>query len=259
MSGVSASKSKRVLKPVSPEMGIAGALEWLADSFRLPEGFTVAHIVRHGKQKTDAMTMTLASSNGQPDLTVRFAEQRDAARPDSLRLTLASETNGVVRMSYVGLAEASDVYTVMCLAANEAAAQDVRDETQGWLDAVADDAHPLTGWTLQKDHRYDTLMMLRAHKMFDRRTANALAANQLEPGRQHIMLVDSVTGWRYLRAGEVAAYIRHLIGPPPMSQPTLDARLAEIGVDRVRYEERRGRSHPSVVFYVLPDVEGEVA
>jgi hypothetical protein len=57
---------------------------------------------------------------------------------------------------------------------------------------------------------------------------------------------------RYVRTAEAAAYIRHVIGGPPLAQPSLDARMAEIGATRVRYEERHGTQHPSVVFYRLP-------
>lgn len=250
-----AAKSKRLLKPLHPELGIVGALEWLTDSFQLPVGYSVAHVVRHGRQRIDPLTIHITSGNGQPDWTVRFAEQRDTMRPGSLRNTLSSETDGKIRMPYVSEVEASDVFAALCLAASTASAQDARDETQDWADQVVDNAEPVHGYTLQKDGRYDALMMLVARGVFDVRRAKALLAGTLSPEQRQVLLVDKVTGWRYLRASEVATYIRLLIGPAPMAQPTLDARLAEIGIDRVRYEERRGRRHPAVVFYVLPDAE----
>ena len=58
------------------------------------------------------------------------------------------------------------------------------------------------------------------------------------------LVVDNA-GPRWIRSAELATYVRHVVGVGPISQSTLDARVAEVGVERERFEVRRGRHHPS--------------
>lgn len=246
-----AAKKERTLKFLDPDIGVHGALEWLGEAFNVPRGYQVTMVERNGRQKTDSVIAHVNGCNGDGPWRVRF-EQRDVVNPVTLRTTLTSETDGKIRMAHLTIPEACDVYAALCLAAGKASSQDIRDETRDWLEQVVRTADPLRGWTLSKEHRYDTLRALQLRGVFDARRAKAFVAGSDVP--MHVLLIDHVTHWGYLRSGEVATYIRHVISPAPMSQSTLDGRMAEIGVTRIRYEERRGRAHPHGVFYVLPEL-----
>ena len=65
-------------------------------------------------------------------------------------------------------------------------------------------------------------------------------------------MADSADSSRWVRVGELATYVRHLIGVS-IAQGTLDARVGEIGGERQRIEVRRADGHAAMVLYRLPN------
>jgi hypothetical protein len=97
-------------------------------------------------------------------------------------------------------------------------------------------------------------MAIRAGGEFTRPDALTL----LRPGgdehyqQRPTRFIDSETGEQWLRAGEMAAFIRWVLGVEPLSGRTLRSRLGEVGVVGRRFEDYRP-PHPKLNLYQLPE------
>jgi hypothetical protein len=141
--------------------------------------------------------------------------------------------------------------------ASVTANQDPRDEARDRIEQAEDAAVVIDGETLQGAGRLGALVALKRHGIFDRARAEGFIDARLRhdtPPPGPALLVDAQTGERWMRVGDVAAFLRYATGAPPMSQATLDGRLSAIGVERRRYAARRRSNgvHVAVKLYRLP-------
>ena len=101
------------------EASVFSALEWLGIALRLPRGYRVALVIRHGIGSDDPMTVLIdGHGDDQPSFTVRFEKQSQALRGSSLRAVIASSTRGRIRIPYYGERDATEIYVALCLAAD---------------------------------------------------------------------------------------------------------------------------------------------
>ena len=227
---------------------------YLTTAANLPVGYLVERCVRHGPEGTDAMVLVIRTPGDADDIRVRFEHQDHAGKASTLRSAMARQTSGLARMAHPSPAKAADFHTMCCALAAVQLVSTVADETRQCLGEFLRHTRPVAGFSLSRsEDRYDALQKLRATGEFERPQAQRMVRGELADDELPVVLIDKVTAERWIRAGELATYLRHVHGgfKGGLSQSTLDSRLAEIGVPRVRMEVRRGGEHPDLVLYRL--------
>jgi hypothetical protein len=245
-------ESKRQLSPLPGHGAVVEAFcDWLTKAVAPPPGWRVHAFVRAGRQRKDPATLILAK--GGQLRHFRFAEQRDLSVPGSMRASVYAACDGFCRMPALGKPELEDVWAALCSLAQVLADQDDRDEAREWVEGCMAIAQSVNGITFEPSGRYDALQFLRRRPVFTRRAAFELGDPSVPPDKivRPALVIDNA-GPYWLRALELATYVRHVVGVHT-SQSTLDARVAEVGVGREHFEVRRGKEHPELVLYRLSE------
>lgn len=236
--------------------------DYLTQAANLPLGYVVHDIERLGQYGSDPMIVTIRTPGDARNITIRFRNQRDASKPSALRGAFFEATAGASRMKYPKPAEASDFYGMVCALAQVTDDSTTADETAAWVSEYLTNADHLGGYTLTAIGVHDALEALRARREFTAPQARNWLAGMLAPGDRWTLFVDAQASTQWIRVGEFATYVRHIIGGVGrLGQHTLDALMKEIGSKRVRFEsDRRGRtadgrrvgSHPQLWLYRVP-------
>lgn len=219
----------------------------------LPARWSIERAHRWGPEAADPMVMWVRAPGRQHDYGVRWDHQEDAGRPGTLRATISRCTAGHARMRHPTGAQAQDFFTILCALATVDEKATVADETRAWLEDFTHQTRPIVGHSIADgERRYDALAVLRIRE-FTRPEAQALIRGDLDPDRRPALLVDDLTGESWIRTGELATYLRWVYGVKGgLAQSTLDARLAEIGVERVYCQVNRASGHQKLVLYCAP-------
>lgn len=229
--------------------------EWLTKMMGPAEGFLIEGFIRHGRQRTDACELVVLAPGGRR-LRFEVAEQRFLSTSGSLRATVAGVTDGLVRPGQLSKPELEDVWVALVTLATVTANQDLKSEACDWLEQLEDAAERIQGHTLTQPGRVDALSRLvRYHTRFERLAALAYADPDVAPRDKPrpALLVDSVeVGVRWARVGEVACFLRHVIGTGSMSQTTIDGRLSPLGIGRRYFAERAVGGNVKADLYRLP-------
>lgn len=231
---------------------------WLTDALCPAEGDLIHGWERAGRNLTDPATLIVLHANG-ATTGYRFAEQRDLATPTRLRSAVFAETGGELRVP-AGLTkgELEDIWAALCALGKVLVDRDDRDEAREWVEALLERSDAINGITLEDPRgTYDAIVFLNARPRFDRLAAQMMLDPNLSPNRviKPALIYDSM-GPRWIRVGELQAYVRHVIG---IHGGSLTARMAEIGVERKTFEQRRGAHHPKVRVYRVPEGLGDPA
>lgn len=240
------------------DVPLAMIREYLTTAARLPNDWCIDRAERHGQHGSDPLTVTIRRPGDLDDVSVRFEAQRDCSKPGTLRGAFAEATKGQCRMKYPSPAQASDFYLMVCALADVGVVATTADETEGWLHQYLERAWLMTDMTLTPDCRYDALCALQGRREFDRVQAGRYIAGNLDEREHWLAIVDSQTDELWIRAGEFASYMRHVYGVGTLAQHDLDARIRELGGERLRLEEDRrhknGR-HIALIFYRFPSAQ----
>ena len=95
-------------------------------------------------------------------------------------------------------------------------------------------------------HRLDALQAITAREYFGRLQALAYCDHRFEGHRPRpLLFVDRETELRWVRVGELATFVRVVLGVS-MSQSTLDGRLGAVGVERHLFAARAGERYARV-------------
>lgn len=237
--------------PYLPDEQTPEALrEWLTLAFRPLKGYKLQGFERLGREKNHPATLTFR--NGREDRTYRFGRQGDLAGRN-MRTVVLAVTDGELQMPHLTGSEIEDVWAMLCTLGRVATEHDEVDEAREWIEALLPVTLPLVGYSLVSDSRHDALMALRHAGEFTRGDAEALRRGGDERYQQRpARLIDSQTGEQWLRAGEVAAYVRWVLGVEPLAHSTLRARLVEIGIEGRYFEDYRP-PHPKLALYLLSE------
>lgn len=248
--------SKRSTRKLDPlpghDAGTADLRAWLTAALGFPPGWTVWAFERAGSRLTDPATLIVHTAEGTLG-EYRFAQQRDLATSGRLRAAMFMECGAVCRLPALTKTELEDVWGVLCMLGRVIAEQDDRDVTLEWLEGLVSLADPVNGISLEDPAaRFDAIQYLKARPTFDRLSAALLHDPNVDPRRvvKPALVVDSA-GPYWIRPGELAAYVHHVIGAVEGSG-SLTARVGELGVTRHVFEVRRGDRHPKLVVYRLP-------
>jgi hypothetical protein len=222
---------------------------WLTMAFRPPQGWSVAGFERNGRNKNDACALVL--QNGREAKRLRFDRQRDI-RTDP-RGEVLGVSDGWLKAPHLTPGEIEDVWAALCTLGRVLSEHDEVDEMREAIESMLPATMPLPGYSLVPDGRHDALMALRQAGEFTRPDAEQLRRGTDERYQQRpIRFVDSQTGEQWLRAGEVATYLRWVLGVEPLSHASLRARLIEIGVVGRYFEDYRP-PHPKLSLYQLTE------
>lgn len=225
---------------------------YLTTGAGLPRGWSVDLVDRHGPHPSDPMTVLINVAGQNRPVRVRFEAAREASKPGALRSTFMEATRGMARMRYPKPAQASDYHAMLCALAHVSEDRSIADETTDWLQEYVETAVVLT-LDLDAEHRYDTLMALRRRGEFDTRRVRAWISGTLAEGQQHVVIVDGDDRC-WVRASELVTWVRHMRGVS-IAQHALDARLAEVDVERVPLEvdnRHKGFGKVRLILYRFP-------
>lgn len=226
--------------------------EWLDRALTPAAGYGVHNFLRHGRQRTDGCELVMIGPGGERP-SYEIPEQRLLSTPATLRATLVSVTDGLVRPRSLSKAEQEDIWIALVTLATVTANQSDKDEAREWLEATIEQAKPLTGFSLAPAGRPDGLRELLTRDKFDYLRARQFTDPQESEPPRPTLLIDSTTAERWMRVGDLAAFWRHVLGVGVMSQPTIDGRLSAIGVKRHEYPVKIGRSPRTVRLYRVAD------
>jgi hypothetical protein len=70
--------------------------------------------------------------------------------------------------------------------------------------------------------------------------------------RRPVRFVDKHTDEQFIRAGETATFLWHVVGVRELTRPGLRARLAEIDIEAQRFEAHQA-PHPKLTMFRLTD------
>jgi hypothetical protein len=223
--------------------------DWLNLAFRPGDEYRVDVFERAGRQRADPCSLTFRS--GRDTATYRWSLQSQLIGPQ-LRANVLAITDGWCDMPHLTGSEQDDVWAALVKLGKVISEVDDRDEARKWVQNILDAASPLRGYTLVPDGRHDALMALRNHGEFKRPDAELFVRPSEENGlRRPVRFVDEKTGDQFIRAGETITFIRYVAGERNLQGSTLRARLAEIGVEAVRFEHHLN-PHPKAILYQLP-------
>jgi hypothetical protein len=244
--------TKRILPPLPPFGAPLGAQrEWLTRALNPPDEFVVDDFRRFGRNREDPCELTLRAPGG-GRLSYEFPTQRGLSTPGALRAAITAASDGLLRMPKLTTPELEDIWTGLCSFARISVDHKESDEAYEWLSEIKDAADPLTDHTLEQPGRLDALLALTQRRLFDRQAARELLdPNAITPPRP-TLLIDSQTGLRYMRVGEVVCFLRQIIGIPSTGQPRIDSRLEQIGVERLFYEVKNAGARAKAQLYRLP-------
>lgn len=241
-------RSRGTLPPLPRGRDLDLIRAWLTLGFRPGDEYQVDTFERAGRLRTDPCSLTFRS--GRDTVTYRWASQAEL-RGSQLRGNVLAITDAWCDMPRLTESEQDDVWAGLVKLGKVVSETDDRDEARKWIQQILDAASALRGYTLVPDGRHDALMALRNHGEFTRPDAEQF----VHPGeensvRRPVRFVDEKTSEQFLRAGETATFVRHVIGERSLHYSTLRARLAEIGVAAIRFEHHLS-PHPKAVLYQL--------
>jgi hypothetical protein len=228
-------RTRRTLREL-PDHGEAPAewRNWLTEALAPEPGYKVEKFLRHGRQRTDTCELVLVDRDRKRH-TFEIEEQRFLSTPSSLRAAIAAATDGRVRPRRLTQAELEDVWIALVSLATVTANQSVKDETRERLEQTIEQAEELTGLSLIAAERPRAFEALLARNQFDYLAARRFTDPTTTMPPRPVLLIDSRTGERWMRVGEVATFWRHVLGCEAIAQPKIDGRLAAIGVRRHEY------------------------
>lgn len=249
------STTTRKLPPLPGHGTTLGDLrQWLTTALGPPPGYILQDFTRAGRQKTDPCELVLEAPGG-GRVAYRFNEQRELSTPSSLRAAIAAVTDSLCRVPALTRSEQEDIWIGLCALAEVLVQQDDRDEMRDWLEGFLRTAAHINGLTFEPEGQFDALLALQRRRLFTRAAALALSDPNIAPEQKTrpVVVHDGKTSRLWVRAGELATYLRHVVGTGPMPQSALDGRMAEVGADRMYFEKRIEEKHPHAVLYQLPE------
>lgn len=223
---------------------------WLTRASRPAEkGYTLQTAERLGRDLKDPCVLIFANGREEPK-RFRVKQQKDLTR--NPRMTLVSLSDGWLDVPHLTPSEIEDYWSALCRFAAVLTEFDEVDQTREWVEAMLPSTMPLNGYTLVPDGRHDALMAIRHAGEFRKPDAQQMLRGDERWQQRPCRFIDSQTGNQWIRPGETATYLRHIVGVEPLSHSTLRARLREIGVLRQHFEDYRP-PHPKLDLYQLTE------
>jgi hypothetical protein len=220
-------------------------------------GWRIDNFIRHGRDRADTCELELVGPGG-ARRRFEISEQRLLSTPTALRATLTSATDGLIQPGSLVKSELEDTWVALVTIASVTANQSLKGEAGVWLAEAERAAEPIVDRTFEPVGRLDAIQALKHRDQFDSMRAKQYSDPDLIGPRPHpAVLIDSQTGERWMRVGEVAAFLRHVIGIQTSSQTRIDGRLAGAGAERKLFTAKNanGRTEKADVYRLPGEVE----
>ena len=210
----------------------------------------IVSVQRFGGRLVDAMLIYL--TNG---LVIDFARQGDITSRAAWAKTVIAGTNGLAAPRQLKDWELATVYRSLCVLAGAPAAQAEAEDHEELLADMLDLCDTVLGHNIQDAASIFTLVeILRGRAQWNPSNENSTARPAL--------IIDSVTGDRYVRAGELQDYFRFR-GAGIVTRE-FPGRMSMIGLERARLNgreprraERVQRRTNTALLYRLPRPDDE--
>jgi hypothetical protein len=223
--------------------------EWLTDALQPPKGHRFDGFARHGLESNHPAELTFLTPEGNRR-TFHFLEQGRLAKPTTLRAAITATTTGFCQPGHLTSSEAEDTWCGLCIVGQMTVEVDHRSEARDWLDSFLGITEPEERFTLTPKGRWDALQNLRS-----RRFERADAMEMLHGGQRWqrpVLVIDSADKKRYIRVADLLTYIRVVVGER-LSYDSLYARMWELEASHSEIEQRKGKEHPHINFFCLPE------
>lgn len=202
-----------------------------------------------------AQPCTLIVANGREIRRYRFRSQHELASAGRLEVAVPAITKGELRPPHLNprSGEGHDIWTALCRMAHVLVEQHEEEQAREWMESLLDVARTLEGFSFaDAAERRDALMALHKAPQFTRLDALVICKRPDEPWpRTPLCMIDRISADLWVRAGEAATFLRHIIGVSPLRDKTLEARWREVGIERRHFEDRRS-PHPKAKLFRVP-------
>jgi hypothetical protein len=225
--------------------------EWVNAAMRPRPGWRV---VDFEYDQDPGTPCALVLKNGDDRERIRFARQSDlTSSPNRFGTTINSVTSRRLRPPPLSPSELYDLHGALCVLGTKMQNPDELEQAREWMTALLDAAAPIEGLTLvERNDRHDALLALKVRPQFTYLHARAILARPDEPWpRQPACLIDRVTNDYWLRAGESATYVRHILDVK-VRQTVLTRRWIELGIGYEHVDDRRATPRLKGYFYRVP-------
>jgi hypothetical protein len=224
--------------------------EWLGVVLRPRPGWQVVDF-DYGAEVDTPCTITVR--NGADQERYRFRSQRDFNSTSGFQLAVTTITDCQLRPPKMSANELLDVHQALCRLGTRMSAQDELEQAREWMVALLDAARPLLGHSMVNvADRRDALLKLKALGQFTWLDALAIQKHpeDLWP-RKPTCLIDQSSRDMWLRAGEAATYVRHILNVR-IRNGLLTRRWGEVSIGYEHFDERRSQPRLKGWFYRVP-------
>lgn len=240
-------RSKRALPaPPARDASLKELREFIAAGLGAPDVVAVTNVTRMGVDALDAMIIDLSN-----DMRIVFGRQGDVMVPKVWQSTVLLATNGIVRPGYLKISELGDLMWALCVVSNAAVEAREEDDLRDVVDSFLTLCEPVMGHTLvEPAAKYRLLAHLQTLAPY---------APKDRSDAKPVVVIDSQTQARYVRAGELVAHADHVnLG---VHRGAFPGRMLMIGLQRheVRAWDRTDRQRSKQLrasLYELPGGEG---
>jgi hypothetical protein len=240
-----------------PDASIGEFAAFIAHGYGLPDGYTVARVIRYGGRDGTGIAVFIRPPGGGSELRILYEREADCQNPAKLRSRAAADTRGLTRSGLLTSQKAAlAMYEAMCSMAEHFEAADQRGQTWEWVQQL----HRVAAVTPGHVGSYQALRRLQDHDYSKRLVQDPPTDKHGRPQRvMPLLLEDTTTGYMYVTARHMAVFLRYDLGVEDAgSDDRILTRLIEIGGDRLNADQwdstTRAREHRiRLVLYRLPE------
>ena len=176
--------------------------DWLDAALEPVRAYSVHNFLRHGRQRTDGCELVLIGPDGQRH-AFEIDEQRLLSTPNTLRATLVSATDGLIRMRPMTKPELEDIWVALVTLATVTANQSQKDETREWLEQTIEQTEEVIGYSMVPAERPVAIQALLDRNRFDHLAAKRFIDPKESNPARPALLIDDRTGERWMRVSEL--------------------------------------------------------
>jgi hypothetical protein len=224
--------------------------EWINAAMRPRPGWRVVDFQYDQDADTPCL---LVVQNGTDREGYRFRRQDELLSPQRFGQAINAVTGRWLRPPFLSGPELYDLHGALCALGTKMNTPDEPHQAREWMTALLDATRPLEGRTMTDAvERHESMVELKSWGQFTYLHARAVIQHPDEPWpARPVCLIDRVTGDMWLRAGEAATYVRHILNVT-IRNNVLTRRWGEVNVGYEYIDNRRAAPRLHWYFYRVP-------